>query len=136
MTNYTADQLALRDLLEAEKARTQAWVAEGEGRWAMWSTTDLDHWAEMGVTSVASYERHNDESYISDSYKEVHGFRPRWINFDIMSDEAVRALAERMDNEAREAQEREGRQHEEEIASMMEHGAPDRETALRWMEAA
>lgn len=81
----------------------------------------------------ADYNRNNDESYISDTYKSLHGIRPRWINFNIMSDEAVRTLAERMFNEKRDADECQERHHEEDIAAMMQDGALSRETALRWM---
>lgn len=133
MTDYTADQLALLALLEAEKARTEAWVAEAEGRWAMYPAQDLDHWAEMGVTSIASYERSGNEALIWDVYKETHGVRPRWINFSEMSDEEVSEMAKSILAEAREEQGREEREYEEQIASMLAHGAPDRETAIRWM---
>lgn len=43
--------------LEAINARSAAWVAEDPAkRWAGMLTTDLAHWAEYGVTTVADFE--------------------------------------------------------------------------------
>lgn len=141
MPNYTADQIALRDLLEAEKAKTLAWVAEDpQNRWATYAVVDLDHWAEQGITSVAQYERRNTEMFIWDVYKDVHGIRPRFLNMSEMSDEELNEFADRLANEAEEEAKREAAREEKavekfeaKIAELIEIGAGDRETALRWL---
>ena len=84
MTNYTADQLALKAHLEAENA---AWVAKCEARGSTFYTTtteDLDHWARCDVYSVEDYERHALISEISDASKAAYGFRLR-MGWDAMS---------------------------------------------------
>lgn len=48
-------------------------------------------------------ERDDLISYISDTYKELNGIRPRWMPFDEMSMEELRAEAEKLDDEVRES---------------------------------
>lgn len=79
-------QIILLMHLEAEKAKTLAWVAEDpENRWAGYSTTSIEHWAESGVYSVEQYDRYNMLGSLSDLSKDVYGFRMRY-NTDIMTD--------------------------------------------------
>lgn len=75
-----------------------------------------------------------------DFYKEVHGIRPRWMNYDAMSEqdleeelaslaeEAKRVFAER-DAEEQEAIAR----FEGKVAGLCKEMGKDRETIIRWM---
>lgn len=84
MTNTLAQHLAA---LNAEK---RAWVAEDpDNRWTGLYVEELDHWAEMGVTTVAQFKRYENETFFWEMYKDVTGVRPRHINLKDMSDEEL-----------------------------------------------
>ena len=141
---YTADQLELLELLEAGKAKAQAWVAEDpENRFAGYATVDLDHWAEMGVYSVADYERHDLETLVWDMYKDVHGVRPRGLGINEMSNDELKGMVDDLqavleiqieDEKAAEARAIE--KFEARVAEVISLGAGDRETAIRWIREA
>lgn len=72
---------------------TRAWVAEDpENRWAGLYVEEADFWAERGITTVEEFEFDSMASTIYDLYKDVHGIRPRWINFDEMSYEELDSM--------------------------------------------
>ena len=84
--SLTNDQAALQARLDADKASTLAWVAEdADNRWACYATTDLAHWAEQGVLSVAQYEHNRAAADHYDTYKEVNGIRCRWMDYSTMT---------------------------------------------------
>ena len=73
--------------LNAEKL---AWIAEDpDNRWTGLYVEELDFWAEMGVTTVAEFKRHENETMFWEMYKEVFGCRPRHVNLKDMSDEEL-----------------------------------------------
>lgn len=136
MTEFTADQIALEAHIVAENDAFNAQCKANGATW--WTTTVSDpaHWAEYGITTIAEYERHTLVSSIWDGYKEAHGIRPRWLDMDSMSMDELRALEARTWDDVQEDSERQAQREEAEIEAMMEHGAPDRETAQRWIEEA
>ena len=91
--------------IEALNAKTQQWMDENPGAWGGMLTTDPDHWSEMGIYTVAQFNRYMDEETYSEQYKSVYGIRPRHIGD--MSDEQLTAAIERMDAEVEEMLERE-----------------------------
>jgi hypothetical protein len=103
-------------------------------------STDLDWWEDRGITTVEGYKRWSLINYIYDGYKDAYGVRGRHYNFDAMSiaeleAEAVRicdAVVETIDRE-RAVEEAAIEKFEASIASVIEVGAGDRETALRWL---
>jgi len=112
----------------------------------LWGGTvveDAAHWNEMGIHTPEQFERYMLESYIYDTYKDVNGIRPRWIQFDQMSIDELQKMAddlaceidyecnkmERRNQEAKEAK-------ESEVKAMCESYEVDRETAERWIEQA
>jgi hypothetical protein len=104
MTNTLAQHLAA---LNAEK---MAWVAEDpDNRWTGLYVEELDFWAEMGVTTVAEFKRHENETLFWDMYKEVTGCRPRHVNLKDMSDEELEReidlLGRMMENEIKREEE-------------------------------
>ena len=136
MTTFTADQIALQQHIEAANA---AWVKECEERGATFYTTtvsDPAHWEGYGITTIAQYERHSLVMSIWDGYKDVNGVRPRWMNFDEMSMDELRKVESQIYDELREQFEEEESDVEMGITIMLGHGAPDRETAKRWIEEA
>lgn len=80
-------------------------------------------------------------SAISDTFKEVNGFRPRGIwDFEDMSDTELLELYDRLCEEARLAYEEEearrvqsAKRFEEFVLDIIAMGAGDRQTALRWL---
>ena len=79
--------------IKAENAKTQAWIDEDpDNRWAGMIVEDPEHWKRMGVTTVEQYEHYMMSMTIYDLYKEVHGIRPRWYDFDSMSYEEMKKL--------------------------------------------
>lgn len=137
---YTNDQLALLAHLEAARDEILAWVEAAPGRWAGYAPCDLDFWAEQGVMSIADYELHDMRSNIWDLYKDVHGIRPRWMNFDEMSADELRATYDSLIEELQEQNARQAKaeaeaveRFEAKIAELIGMGAGDREGALRWL---
>lgn len=122
--------------LAARNAETAAWLAEDPAnRWASLLVEDLAVWAELGITTVEQFKRSMLVGEISDTYKDVYGFRPR-MNFGAMSvaeleselaelRRSVQAEIERQDAEAAQA--------EAEIAALCGAQGIDRETYDRWM---
>lgn len=78
--------------------------------------------------------------YIWDVYKEVNNIRPRWVNFDAMSYEELDTWAKQLAAQAVEAcriaeiEKAEAlAEFEESVLRVIDAGAGDRATALRWM---
>lgn len=129
----------LVNYIAAENARTQAWIAEAPGRWAGLITEDLSHWAERGVTTVAEFELYMAQATWSDAYKDAYVFRPRidtssWTLADFQSDlESLSATIQQNIAEEREEAARAVAAFEARVAEVIESGAGDRATALRWL---
>lgn len=137
---YSNEQLALRAHIEALNAKTREWLSQGEGRWATELSEDLDFWAEMGVTSVARFERDQLISFIWDAHKDAFGSRPRHLDFDAMSmaqleeeaDYCARMAAVRSAQERAE-QEAEILNFEEQVEQTIGLGAGTRAKAVEWI---
>ena len=138
-TSFTAEQIALRDHIEAANAK---FVAEAKANGATaWFTTVSDpaHWAEFGIFTIEQYERDRLISYISDVSKEARGYRER-LNWDEYTMEELEAIADSFTEELRREMKREEERTNEAIADFerlvkqyIEMGAGDRETAIRWI---
>jgi len=75
-----------------------------------------------------------------DFYKDVHGVRPRWMNYDAMTEQELEQELDALSKEAEVVFAEEKRAEEKAIAIFEQHvtnvicmGARDRETALRWI---
>ena len=107
--------MTLKEYIEAKNAKAKAWVAEDpENRWAGTLTEDLAHWAEYGVTTAEGLERYLLVGEIWDSYKDLNGIRPRWMNFNEMSLDELRKEAESLCKEAESLIEEDLRKEREE----------------------
>jgi hypothetical protein len=107
--------MTLAEYLAEKNAKAAAWVAEDpDNRWAGTLTEDLAHWAEYGVTTADELERHLLVGEIWDIYKSINGIRPRWINFNEMSDAELREMRDSLIDEGREQREMELRAEREE----------------------
>jgi len=129
----------LQAYIDAENAKTQAWIDAGPERMAGF-IPDAEHWAGDGITTAAQLERYYMEGNIWDLYKDVNGIRPRWMDFKSMSDAELKATYDGLlvDLERHNVEEA-GREaeavkaFEAKIAELIETGAGDRETAIRWL---
>ena len=86
-------------------------------------------------------ERDETIGMYSDSYKDAHGIRPRWINFDAMTREEMEADIHRFCEIANENANQEEIWAEQQVIEFKklidryinEFGAGDEKTALRWI---
>ena len=90
MKVYTQEQLQLLAYLGTQAANTMAWVDEDpQNRWASYAVVDIDHWIDQGINNIAQYERDDLIASYIDIYKDANGIKPRWINFDSMTNEEL-----------------------------------------------
>ena len=90
------------------------------------------------MTPTETVRREDLLSYISDAHKDAYGFRPSYWNLSETSTDELEAIADRM-NAAVERRIEEDRRMQEAaladfemlVASNIQLGAPDRETAIR-----
>ena len=78
-----------------------------------------------------------------DFYKDVHGIRPRWMNYDAMSEEDLEKELDLLTKEsevvfAREKAEQEAAMHDFEMRmqNLLMSGAKNRAMAIRWLHEA
>ena len=99
-------------------------------------TTEFKSWDELS-------RKEQLEGTVWDMYKEAYGFRPRHLNLAAMTEAELEAECqhlqtevERVELERREAEKGAVRDFEARIGEMINLGAKDRETALRWIHEA
>lgn len=90
MNTYTNEQLELK----AHIAKDNIKALENGSMFTM--TDDLEHWANMDVFNINQYEKHCIIGTYIDVYKEIHGIKPRWMNFDNMSFQDISDDLDRM----------------------------------------
>lgn len=130
----------LANYIAARNAETQAWVAEDpSNRWAGLLTDDLAHWAGYGVTTPAQLDLYLTQGTWYDMFKDAYGYRPRFdtsawtlADYEREIEDLSRVIAANMDAE-REAEAVALQRFEARVAEVIESGAGDRETALRWL---
>lgn len=57
---------------------------------------DAAHWAACGIHTGEELDRGLAISGYSDTYKDVHGFRPRHVDFSTLSTEKIEAMTLRL----------------------------------------
>jgi len=62
--------------------------------------TDQAFWEERGISTGEELAKHMLTSTYWDYYKELHGFRPHWMDFSKMSIEEVQTALDELDTEA------------------------------------
>jgi len=130
--------------IQERNAKTIAWVNEDpDHRGATTWLEDINYWNGQGIYTVADFKRYLIEGDIWDLYKDVHGIRPRWINFDAMTLEDLEAFMDGLLEDLQEENERRAieeahaiQKFEKLIADTIQNGAGDRETAIRWLKQA
>jgi hypothetical protein len=82
----------LMNHIKNRNAQTRAWVAEERGRWASTYVEEPEHWAARGILTLDDFRRDQLIANIWDAYKELNGFRPRYLNMDAMSTDDLDAF--------------------------------------------
>ena len=114
--------MTLLQHLESLNAEAQSWMDANPGDWCSMWTTDLDHWAEMGVFTVEDFKRSQLINGISDASKDLYGCRMR-LDWDEMSIERMEEIYENICRQLREEFEME--QEAEALAAEWKKGLPD-----------
>lgn len=98
--------------------------------------TEMTPWEQMS-------ERDQLAATHYDFYKDVHGVRPRWMNYEEMSVEELKAELDSLSKQAEVVWAEEKRVQEESafalekrIDDLIASGAKDRATAIRWIHEA
>jgi hypothetical protein len=117
-------------------ANKVAWVAEDpDNRFTGLYEEDPAYWAGIGVVTLDDFKRHELKISIWEMYKDVHGVRPRWINFDTMTTEDMENTIDNLHKEyevQREANELANQQELQEEAKLCERFGTDTETLVKW----
>ena len=78
-----------------------------------------------------------------DFYKDVHGIRPRWMNYDAMTEEDLEKELDQLGREADAQRIEEEQRHkmntsilENRIQALIDSGAKNRDGAIRWLHEA
>ena len=92
------------------------------------------------MTQLTQQERQDLSLFIYDEYKSVHGIKPRWMNFESMSDEELVRTADNLEQEIieqeaqRELDEKQAIiKFQKLVAMTIGLGANNEDTALRWL---
>ena len=67
--------------------------------------TDQAYWEELGVRTGEDLARSLMISNYSDTYKSIHGIRPRWVRFEDISFDEIQAMVEDLYKEVEESEE-------------------------------
>ena len=84
------------------------------------SMTFAPGWTQS-IDTGGARERADLQSYISDTFKAIHGIRPRWMNLNDMSLEDLRAEAKSVEDEVVESIKRERAEEAHRQAEMAAH---------------
>lgn len=91
MSQYTQAQLELKAHIEAENEKFDRECRESGAQWWSQTTTDLDFWADVDVYTVADYIRSGLIGAISDTSKDLNGFRMR-LDWSEYTDEQLKSI--------------------------------------------
>ena len=91
------DHQALIAHIKQLNVKTEAWVAEDPGnRWGGMVTDDLEHWLGYGIETVDQYDRYEVETAHWELYRDIHGIKPRWMDYKSMTVEEIQAEVDSM----------------------------------------
>lgn len=124
---YTADQIALKNFIDAENAERKAWMEAAEGRFAGMVVSDPEHWEGYGITTIYGYKHYMAACDNFSLIRAIYGYKPRW-NYDSMTLEEIEADTQRILN-AEKAQEAADAAEAEKLAAEL---GQDIETLKRW----
>ena len=91
-------------------------------------------WKAFEIKSTE--DRDNCLMWVSDLYKDVYGFRPRCYNFNEFSNQEVEQFVNVLTSELEQQEKAEKASERKAVADVMSVGAPDEDTARRWLDDA
>lgn len=74
--------------------------------------------------------------WVSDLYKDVNGIRPRWYNFSEFTFQELTDFVNNLQRQLEVQLDEEKAYEEKALNDVLSVGAPDKETALRWLDQA
>lgn len=130
----------LIDYIEAQNAKTQAWIDEDPtNRWAGMITTDESYWNEGGIFTVDDYVRDQLICQIRECSKAAYGSKIN-LDWDTYTTSQLEEMADDYGDAASRQFEEDERIEKENVAKfegfiqeMLSWGCADRETAIRWL---
>ena len=132
----TSDELELIAFLKSEREETLAWVAEDpKNRFATLPIYEIEFLRERRYTSIPVYLRKQKELSYYEEYKSVYGVKPRWVQFDFLTDAELDGMLEHLAEEAKEQQIYEAARNADELkkeTELCERFKVDTETLVRW----
>jgi hypothetical protein len=91
-------------------------------------------WKAFEIKSTE--DRDNCLMWVSDLYKDVYGFRPRCYNFNEFSNKELEQFVNVLTSELEQQEKAEKAFERKAVADVMSVGAPDEDTARRWLDDA
>lgn len=126
----------MNELEQYIKAENDRYEAEG---WSGRVVEDAAHWAEYGIYTIEDYQKYMISCSIDELHKEVYGCKLRqgWKDISMEDLEAtlqslIKSAERHREEEAQQEQEA-VKDFEAKIAELIECGAGDRITAIKWL---
>ena len=138
----SANHAALLAHIQAKNANHMAWVAEDpKNRCAFTIVEDLDHWTQDDIHTPEAFEHYMLATAAFNAHKDAYGFKPNWREVNALSDselqewldEVLYPECERQVLEQEADEKAKAYEFERSVSSLIESGAGDRETAIRWI---
>lgn len=94
----TADKIRFSIYLQNINADSRAWVAVNPEDRSMGCDVeeDVTYWHELDIYTPEQYEHAMAVSEHYETYKEIHGIKPRWIAYDDLTIEEIDADISRL----------------------------------------
>ena len=122
---YTADQIALKEFIEAENAERQERMDnDPSGKlWIGMVVSDPEHWAGYDIYTIDGYKHYMAACDNFELTREIYGHKPPW-NYDSMTIEEIEADTQAMLDDEREGLEQEHREAQA-LAGSLGHTVED-----------
>ena len=93
--------------------------------------------ANLNTFSISNQNQFDEAlMWVSDMYKDVYGFRPRGYNFSTWSFTELTDFINDLSDEQDRVEANEKAFEQKALKDVMSMGAPNKETALRWLDQA
>jgi hypothetical protein len=132
--------MTLLEHIKNINAKSKKWMDENPGSWAGMVPEDIKFWNDQGIFTVEDYERDSLITSVYEMHKDAYGVKGRHYNFKEMSNEDLQKELDHLCEVAKREREIEERYEEaayqtflKTVASTIEHGAKDKEEAIKWI---
>ena len=132
--------MTLLEHIKNINTKSKKWMQENPGSWAGMVPEDIKFWNDQGIFTVEDYERDSLITSVYEMHKDAYGVKGRHYNFKEMSNEDLQKELDHLCEVAKREREIEERYEEsayqsflKTIASTIEHGAKDKEEAIKWI---